>query len=202
MTSVFTRIARSLRSYRVPTPGIDNHYFRLATQYYAAARGGVFAGCGTVAGNLFHHAVELYLKGDLSTGLSRVQLTKYGHNLRKLWSAYKRKHSSSPLSSFDATINALHKFEAIRYPNAIAAKGMFYGLPITRPDPPLAFKVTSGSTPPTYLLVVNEVDELIRGLLVASSVNPGFYFSQLGSEGRAIIYRDNPAFDPGPLTTA
>jgi hypothetical protein len=194
MRSTLTRIWRWLSRSSAPTPGIDRIYFGLATEYYAAARGAVFAGSHTVPGNLFHHAIELYLKGVLSADLPQSGLSKYRHDLKRLWKDYKRKNPSSDLSVFDATINALHKFEAIRYPDAIAAKGMFYALPISRPDPPLTFSVASGSTPPTYFLVVNEVDALVRAIFDTASVNPTFHFNQLGEEGRAVIQRNNPSF--------
>lgn len=175
-----------------PTPNIDGHYFDLATQYYVTARWATFAGSGTVAGNLFHHAVELYLKGDLSRSVSRRHLTKYGHNLRRLWKVYKQKHSASALSGFDSCIKDLHKFETIRYPDAIAEKGMFFAIPVSRPQPPLGFRV-AGSTPPTYFVVVNDIDQLIRILFTTSSLNPDFFFAKLGTEGKAVLYRDNPA---------
>lgn len=181
--------------FAVPTPArdIDGHYFDLATQYYVAARWATVTVSGTVAGNLFHHAIELYLKGDLSRSVSRRHLTKYGHNLKRLWKVYKQKHSASALSGFDRCIKDLHKFETIRYPDAIAEKGMFFAIAVSRPQPPLDFWVL-GSTPPTYSVVVNDIDQLVRILFTTSSLNPDFFFAKLGTEGRVVLYRNNPAF--------
>lgn len=178
-----------------PAPDIDRHYFDLATQYYVTARWATFAIAGTVTGNLYHHAVELYLKGDLSRSVPRYHLTMFGHNLRRLWKAYKQKYSTSDLSGFDSCIKQLHRFETIRYPDVIAEKGMFFAIPVSRPQPPPNFAVFGGgSTPPTYLVVVNDIDQLIRILFTLSSLNPDFFFAKLSTEGKAVLHRDNPAF--------
>jgi len=52
------------------TEDLKNLYFRYATDYYVAARFAFFARSNPTAGNLFHHAVELYLKGSLTHELN------------------------------------------------------------------------------------------------------------------------------------
>jgi hypothetical protein len=196
MPRFLTRLLQRL-GFVVPTPtlNIDSYYFNLATQYYVSARWATFTISGTVAGNLFHHAVELYLKGDLSRSVPRNQLIIFGHNLNRLWEEYKRKYSAVGLSSFDNCIRALQKFETIRYPDSIAKRGMFFSIPVARPQPPLDFSVAGGATtPPTYSVVVNDIDQLIGKLFAVSSLNPDFYLAPLGVEGRAVLRRDNPAF--------
>jgi hypothetical protein len=196
MPKFLTRLLQRLQfAVPVPTPDIDQRYFDLATQYYVTARWATFTLSGTVAGNLFHHAVELYLKGDLSRSVSRYYLIKFMHDLRKLWKEYKQKYSATDLSAFDACIKHLRKFEAIRYPDAIAENGMFFAIPISRPQPPLEFSVSGGgSTPPTYNVVVNDIDKLVRILFTTSLLNPDFFFDKLSMEGKAVLNRDNPAF--------
>jgi hypothetical protein len=76
------------RDPNLPSPLIDGHYFRFATEYYVAARTAWLPALGTVTGNLFHHAIEMYLKGDLSREESPAHLRRYGHNLKRLWKAY------------------------------------------------------------------------------------------------------------------
>jgi hypothetical protein len=200
MPRFLTRLLQRL-GFAVPTPtlDIDSYYFNLATQYYVTARWAIFTISGTVAGNLFHHAVELYLKGDLSRGVPRNQLIIFGHNLNRLWKAYKRKYSAVDLSSFDNCIRALQKFETIRYPDSIANRGMFFAIPVARPQPPLGFSVAGGATtPPTYSVVVNDIDQLIGNLFAVSLLNPDFYFESLGMQGRAVLHSGNPAFMPPP----
>jgi hypothetical protein len=102
-----------------------------------------FTVSGSVAGNLFHHAIEFYLKGDLSRSVPRRDLRKRGgrsgHNLECLWKVYKENHSVSALSAFDGCITDLQKFETIRYPDAIGKNGMVFAIPVSRPQPPLDF---------------------------------------------------------------
>jgi HEPN domain-containing protein len=178
-----------------PVLEIDGHFYKMATQYYASARWATFATSGTVAGNLFHHAVELYLKGDLSRTVSILELKGLGHNLRRLWKKYKRKYSTVDFSAFENCIRELQRFETIRYPDAFAQPGMFYAIPVSHPQPPLVFLAAGASHPiQTYSVVVNDIDLLIRNIFTVSSFNPDFCFSQLGTEGRTILHRDNPAF--------
>jgi hypothetical protein len=180
----------------MPNAFTSDYFFSLATQYYVAARWLTFTVAGTVAGNLFHHAIELYVKGDLSRSVSPDDLKKkYGHKLKPLWKHYKQKRSASAsaLSGFDNCIKDLDNFETIRYPDAIAEKGMFFAIPISHPQPPLEFSAV-GKTPPIYSVAVNDIDRLIRILFTTSSLNPDFFFAKLTMEAKAVLYRDNPAF--------
>ena len=44
---------------------LQAEYFKIATDYYIAGRYAYFSALIPTAGNLLHHAVELYLKGYL-----------------------------------------------------------------------------------------------------------------------------------------
>jgi hypothetical protein len=199
MYKFLDRILQKLRGDRsVPTPNIDVTYFRLATEYYVAARASWSAGGTTVAGNLVHHAIEMYLKGDLAREESPECVRGYGHDLKRLWKAYKKKHSGKSLSAFDRTIKDVHKFEDIRYPDAISKKGMFFSLPLSRPSPPLRQNfVRGGATPPTYFVALDEVDALVKAVYDTASVDPEFDFRLLTEEGRAALHRYNTSF-PSP----
>jgi hypothetical protein len=60
-------------------------FVRNATEYYIAARSLMQAQL-FVSGNIFHHAVESFLKAGLAKqGKSLRSLKQLGHNLRKLW---------------------------------------------------------------------------------------------------------------------
>jgi len=52
----------------------DHFFVGNACQYYAAARFAVHAGCIPVCGNLFHHAVEMLLKGGLAKKTEAIAL--------------------------------------------------------------------------------------------------------------------------------
>src|SRR5262249_40104873 len=94
-----------------------------------AARFSVHAGCIPVCGNLFHHAVEMLLKGGLAKKrkLSLSELKKRGHKLKVLWREYKLDFPDPALKRHDKAISLLDKFEAIRYPDRILASGMGVG---------------------------------------------------------------------------
>src|ERR1700676_4356954 len=100
----------------------DNPYADLfvsiGCEYYATARFAIHAQRALVCGNLFHHAVEMLLKGGLANrGKSLPELTSMGLNLKKLWRAYKNDHPEAELERHNKTINRLDKHEEIRYPN-------------------------------------------------------------------------------------
>jgi hypothetical protein len=179
----------------VPNPLIEGHYFWLASQYYVTGRAAVFAGAAPVAGNLLHHAIEMFLKGDLAQHKSTEELKEYGHHLKKLWKAYKAKNPAVSLAAYNSVIKDLEKFEQIRYPDAFNSKGMFFNIPIVRPSgPPIQNWRAGGKTPPTYSVVLAEVDALVKAIFHAGSLNPQFEFMKLSSEGRDILHRANAAF--------
>ncbi len=70
---------------------MKDEYLNIAIQYYVAGRSAIFAGSIPVAGNLVHHAFEMLLKYLLLSSFSTRQLKKeFGHNLNKLWRAFKK----------------------------------------------------------------------------------------------------------------
>jgi HEPN domain-containing protein len=96
--------------------------FQQATQYYVTARFAYFAGLIPVCGNLFHHAIEMYLKAALSSSVSVEKLKKDSHCLKKLWDRFKKEMADLSLTQFDCAIRRLNKFEKIRYPDNLVSK--------------------------------------------------------------------------------
>ena len=84
-----------------------------AFQYYVVARHAVFCQFMPVAGNLFHHAVELFLKMGILLKFAENQLQKevkrlkdgFGHDLTKLWDEFKKVQSDPSLSQFDSALS-------------------------------------------------------------------------------------------------
>ena len=65
--------------------GADEKFLDLGFQYYFAARCGVRANLSPVTGDLFHHAVEMFLKAHISQSMSpREMKNKLGHRLKLL----------------------------------------------------------------------------------------------------------------------
>lgn len=67
---------------------VKPEYFHLATQYYTAARYSARAALTPVCGNLFHHAIELYVKGALREHVSTEEMKDLGHRLNNLWARF------------------------------------------------------------------------------------------------------------------
>jgi hypothetical protein len=174
---------------------LERQFFWLASQYYVAGRAAVFAGGAPVAGNLLHHAVEMLIKGALARHESTAQLRSYGHRLPKLWKSFRLRYPIPTLASHEPTVRALEKFEKIRYPDAYVASGMFFSTPVCRPGTPTRRNFAAGtSTPPTYSVVLAEVDELVRSVYEAASLNPDFDFHRFTPEGRGILAFHNASF--------
>src|SRR5262249_33075842 len=89
-------------------------------QYYTVARYAALACLMPVCGNIYHHAIEMFLKGGLSQKYTLEQMKNlFFHKLPPLWSAFKKEFSSVELVQFDNTIDTINKFETIRYPDKI-----------------------------------------------------------------------------------
>src|SRR4051812_41410629 len=106
------------------TDRVRVEFFGLAFQYYIAARFAASAGLMPVVGTLFHHAIEMFLKGELCKRLSEQQRRKIGHRLTELWRAFKAQMADRSLDTFDTLISDLDKFEDIRFPEKIVSLGM------------------------------------------------------------------------------
>jgi hypothetical protein len=69
------------------TTGPDNdesmHFVRHACQHYATARFAMYAGCMPVMGILFHHTVEMLLKGGLAQKRKLPELEAMRHSSRR-----------------------------------------------------------------------------------------------------------------------
>ncbi len=71
-------------------PDVDREFYQLGAQYYVAARAAGMSMITTVTGNLYHHALEMIIKGRLAHTLSFAQLKKeVGHSLAAAWDHFK-----------------------------------------------------------------------------------------------------------------
>jgi hypothetical protein len=165
----------------------EEQFMKLGVQYYVAARQSAWSGLW-VCGNLYHHALEMFLKAGLSRKYSLPELRKqFCHELIPTWNAFKADFSSPALSEFNATIADIAGFEDIRYPDKVVK----YGAQIIidyRAQP----REPSLRPEPEYRLDFYEIDRLIGAIFGASSQNPLFYMSDLKPDVRAMLARDNP----------
>jgi hypothetical protein len=163
-------------------------FFSTACDYYIAGRFAAFSGLNPVVGNLLHHAIEMYLKGALAKTKSLTELDKsFKHDLPKLWEAFKEQTNDAELKRFDATIEELHRFEDIRYPDSILAKGM---VEIVRSNTAGSYK---SPAVPEYRVCVQDIDELVEAAFSAASFNPRLFFGRGQPLAREFLTRENRA---------
>jgi hypothetical protein len=162
-------------------------FFDFGFQYYVAARFAVRSGLVPVAGNLFHHAIEMFLKGELAKHLDEGQRRDIG--LVELWSEFKKQEAAgSPLASFDPIVETLSKFEEIRYPENLVLNGMTCTFGFGKAMP----TVHEGPrTEPDYELFVGEIDALVKAILTSSGINPQFYTRRYGEHGSTYLQHEN-----------
>jgi len=169
-------------------------WFDLATQYYVAARFSAFAKLAPVCGNFFHHAIEMYLKGYLSSKLNPAQLKQLRHSLDKIWKRFKREASDLTLNRFDDVIRKLDKIEDIRYPKCIISHGMVVDIRLKRgrfSKGSIPFGSSSVTNLPHYEIIVEEMDSLVETIFEESSVHPQFFTQALKSDARTYLKREN-----------
>jgi hypothetical protein len=165
-------------------------YLTTALQYHIAARYTAFAGFVPVCGVLFHHAIEMYLKGRLCLKLDEFQLRGLGHRLKKAWKKFKQEMSDGTLDQFDRVISGLDRHELIRYPEMIASRGMI-GLIQFKPATTSGVRGVATSPQPQFTIVVDDLDALAKTILDKSGVNPRFFTAGLNVNATSFLTRDN-----------
>lgn len=170
--------------------GEKEAFFSLGTQYYVTARFSACAGLVPVCGNLFHHAIEMYLKGCLSSKLGLAELKDFNHRLQEIWNRFKLEMANPTLNRFDQVISELNRFESIRYPDRILSHGMLVSVSFVKRD-----STPSNPNPallaPTYELFVEEIDKLVKIIFEKASVNPRFFTNSLNSDAKIYLNKWN-----------
>jgi hypothetical protein len=167
------------------------NFFSSGTQYYVTGRFGVLAHQMPVAGNLIHHAIEMYLKGALAKKMSLEQLRKLSHYLPNLWNTFKENFPSANSDSFDNLVLSLHTFEDIRYPDSVINKGMALASGVIRGTSKINPKpVPDKPAVPVYELYLDEVDSLVDHIFQLASVNPAFFLGGLSQTAREYLINE------------
>jgi hypothetical protein len=167
-------------------------FFANGCQYYVAGRYAAFAGLNPVVGNILHHAIEHFLKGALSKSKTFPELKRLGHHLSAVWAAFKVQVNNPALAQFDGVISTLHEFEELRYPDSVLTSGMQCTINITKAGAAMTRVTSNDPAPPTYQLCLEDIDELVRAIFVATSRNPKAYFQGLFKlEAQEYLIKDN-----------
>jgi hypothetical protein len=171
---------------------LREEYFHAGFQYYTAARFAVATWAYSVAGNLFHHAIEMMLKGGLAAYATEQERRRMGHKLPEIWRAFKAQHPTADLSAFDSVVGELHRFEDIRYPERTTATGIntIFGFG-GKPTSPTLIVNPAGSTPPLYEIWVGEIDALVAAICSANTINPKFFTTRLQGPGQTYLRHEN-----------
>ena len=165
-------------------------FFEIATQYYITGRFATHGQFLPVAGNLLHHSIEMYLKGALSEWTPLEKLRDMQHNLPRLWKAFKDRLEDHRLDAFDSTINELHRFERIRYPDRLISEGAESTISL-RSDMRVRSE-SGGLLPlPSYNLVLEDADQLVKNIFEKAHANPPFYTQRLGEHARRYLGLNN-----------
>jgi hypothetical protein len=141
-------------------------FARLATQYYVSGRFAALSHCVPVAGNLLHHALEMFLKCVLVKTLSLKELKGIGHNLSTLWGRFAQAYPDPALSSLDASVAELERFERLRYPDTVVLEGMQVSFVLFREQ----FAPLPAGPQPPYHLVLEDVDHIAQAAAKASGL--------------------------------
>jgi hypothetical protein len=147
---------------------LQYEYFRTALEYYIAARFSALSFFMPMSGVMFHHAIELYLKGLLCPVLNEKKRTNLGHNLRRAWKKYKSLTMDASLSRFDDRVAELDRHWGVRYPDEIIRHGIRAGIGFEKSPSAVA---SGGGSPPRYVLMVEELDELTAVLWKKAGLN-------------------------------
>ena len=148
-------------------------YCRIALQYYVAGRFAFLAQYFPVSGNLFHHALEMLLKGDLaSQGLTDSDLRKRSHCLPDLWRDFLTHHPSLDVEKYNKTVEQLHGWDDIRYPGRVDNPVMLFDRQMT--ETKLDILGPDLSEENKYRINLEEMDLLIHEILRWTSVNPNY----------------------------
>lgn len=158
---------------------ISDAFLVLGSQYYTLARYCADRQYLPVSVTLFHHAVEMLLKGFISKTSPTTNLKDLGHNLVKLWQIFKAQGNVPQFSKFDTAITNLNRVEALRYPTAMVDDGFVLNVRFGTKTP-LVFPGTEELPP--YFVDVSDLDEIAAAVFAACSVPAGAYFVDVPPE--------------------
>ncbi len=159
---------------------------RAGLDYYICGRFAIAQGFIPVGANILHHAVELLLKGCLAydDSLETIRTygwkSVYGHDLGKLWEAFKARQKEPVPAEFDAVIKGLHDFENIRYPDKLIRDGAL--IVIDRYDVPKPAERGGPEPEPLYQLKLPEIDRLMDLLVRAAHADNDFFLARIKND--------------------
>jgi hypothetical protein len=174
-------------------------FTQLGFEYYLSARFCLLSRLHHIAGNVFHSAIEMFLKGELVRVIELEKLKKIGHDLKKLWRHFViNNRTDIDLQSDTASIEQIDLFERIRYPDNLISEGMELQVTIHPGD---HIESDGVIQLPTYRLSLALMDRLIIRIIDASTLNPPFFLSMIPEESTVFLRRNNEYAQRWSITT-
>lgn len=162
-------------------------FCQLAMQYHVSGRFAALSNCTPVAGNLLHHAIEMYLKCVLVKTMSLNQLKNEKHNLCNLWKCFKEIYADPSHDALDWSIAKLEKFERLRYPDSVVSEGMQVSY--------VTFKAYFSPLPngpqPPYHLILEDIDLIAKITALKSGRGKAAFSLPSNKLANEYFYRDN-----------
>ena len=165
------------------------HFGQLSVQYYIAGRAAAINQLIPVLGNLLHHAVEMSLKAALAATISITELKRLGHSLPKIWQRFKQVFPQVNGSGYDSTIEELHRFEELRYPDSILTRGALMDLALFREH--VGTPDLGQLAVPRYILVLEDIDALQEMIFATAGLNPRFYVGSMSQGAKDYLLKHN-----------
>lgn len=164
-------------------------FAQLAVQYYVAGRSAAIAQLIPVLGNLLHHAIEMSLKAGLAKHKTLRELKSMSHDLTNIWAQFKAQYPTGEAARFDDAIVELQKFEELRYPDSVLTRGAMMELALFREH--VGTPSASAVAVPRYVLVLEDIDELMAFTFRLSNLNPLDFIGSMGPEGSRYLLMHN-----------
>jgi hypothetical protein len=152
----------------------------LGSQYYALARYCAENFYLPITATLFHHAIEMLLKGYLTKYKTSKELKTVRHNLVALWEIYKDNSTEESLSRFDYTITQLDRVELLRYPDSMVDDGFILNVSLNPHQPTTEFP--NPNKLPQYSVQVLKLDEIAATIYKSCQVASAPYFKDAPTE--------------------
>ncbi len=158
---------------------LSSVFLELGCQYYSVARYCASVFFMPICATMFHHAIEMLIKGYLVKSYSSTDLKKVGHDLEKLWSMFKSATGDKSFSRFDKTIRDLDRVELLRYPDSMVDKGFVLNVRIGVPSPA---RFPGLESQPQYFVNVSDLDDIALSIFDTCKVNPKAGFKNTPTE--------------------
>ena len=168
------------------------HFARLGMQYYVMGRAAALHHQMPILGNLLHHAVEFTLKAALAYQVDiEAMRKKLSHHLPKIWDKFLTLNPHLDGTEHAGSIERLHGFEELRYPDSMVEKGGMIQFAMFRHEVGWMPGGNTCNRGPRYLLVLEDVDALMAFIFKAAGLKQAGNLEINTPEVRELLTKNN-----------